>query len=302
MKVSVCIATYRRTERLRAVLEDLARQSRLPDQVVVVDNDLAGSARPSIDQLRASGVPFVIVYDVQPERNIAMTRNRTVMLADGDWLAFIDDDERAPESWLQQLLDAAAAYAADGILAPVEPQLPSDAPSWIRRGRFYDFAHQRSGEPVPLNRMRFGNVLLRGNPLRAEPGPFDTSYGLSTGEDGDLLVRLARKGLRIIWCDEAIVWEPIEAKRLSLRWLLMRALSGGQEFARQTVNGKYRPINWIGRVAFFFRALLQLLAAAGLAALSWPRGRHRAARWLITASANLGKLSVFWGWRYRAYA
>jgi succinoglycan biosynthesis protein ExoM len=302
MKVSVCIATYRRTERLRSVLEDLARQSRLPDQVVVVDNDLAGSARSSIEQLRASGVPFVIVYDVQPERNIAMTRNRTVKLADGDWLAFIDDDERAPETWLQQLLDAAAANAADGILAPVEPRLPSDAPSWIRRGRFYDFAHQRSGEPVPLNRMRFGNVLLRGNPLRAEPGPFDPSYGLSTGEDGDLLVRLARKGLRIIWCDEAIVWEPIEAKRLSLRWLLMRALSGGQEFARQTVNGRYRPINWIGRAAFFGRALLQLLVAAGLAALSWPGGRHRAARWLITASANLGKLSVFWGWRYRAYA
>ena len=84
MKVSVCIATYRRTERLRAVLEDLARQSRLPDQVVVVDNDLAGSARPSIEQVRASGAPFVIVYDVQPERNIAMTRNRTVSLADGD--------------------------------------------------------------------------------------------------------------------------------------------------------------------------------------------------------------------------
>jgi succinoglycan biosynthesis protein ExoM len=302
MKVSVCIATYRRTERLRLVLEDLARQSRLPDQVVVVDNDLAGSARSLIEQLRAAGAPFAIAYGVQPERNIAVTRNLTVTLADGDWLAFIDDDERAPESWLQQLLEAAASHGADGILGPVEPQLPAEAPLWIRRGRFYDFPHLRSGEPVPLNRMRFGNVLLRGDALRAEPGPFDPSYGLSTGEDGDLLVRLARKGMRIIWCDEAIVWEPIETRRLSLRWLLMRALSGGQEFARQTVNGKYGPINWIGRAVFFCRALLQLLAAAGLAALSWPGGRHWAAHWLIKASANLGKLSVFWGWRYRAYA
>src|ERR1700680_1280790 len=100
MKVSVCIATYRRIERLRAVLEDLAHQSRLPDQVVVVDNDLAGSARPLIEQLRASGAPFMIAYEVQPERNIAVTRNLTVRLADGDWLAFIDDDERAPASWL----------------------------------------------------------------------------------------------------------------------------------------------------------------------------------------------------------
>ena len=302
MNISVCIATYRRTERLRAVLEDLARQSRLPEQVVVVDNDQAGSARPVIEQLRASGVPFAMAYDIQPERNIAMTRNLTVALADGDWLAFIDDDERAPESWLQQLLDAAALHAADGVLAPVEPQVPAEAPLWIRRGRFYDFPHLRTGEPVPLNRMRFGNVLLRAAPLRAEPGPFDSSYGLSNGEDGDLLVRLAHKGVRIIWCDEAIVWEPIEAKRLSLRWLLMRALSGGQDFARQTVKGKYGPISWFGRAVFFCRALLQLLVAAGLALLSWPGGRHRAVRWLLTAAANLGKLSVFWGWRYRAYA
>ena len=302
MKVSVCIATHRRIQRLRAVLEDMTRQSRLPDQVVVVDNDANGSARAIIDQLRASGAPFRIDYEVQPERNIALTRNRTVMIADGDWLAFIDDDERAPASWLKQLLDAAASYSADGILAPVEPQLPPEAPTWIRRGRFYDFPHMRSGEVVPLNRMRFGNVLLRAAPLRAEPGPFDRAYGLSTGEDGDLLVRLARKGVRIIWFDEAIVWEPIEPRRLSLRWLLMRALSGGQELARQTVNGKYGPINRIGRTLFFFRALSQLLIAGGLALLSWPIGRHRAARWLVAASANLGKLSVFWGWRYRAYA
>ena len=60
---------------------------------------------------------------MQPERNIALTRNRTVSLADGDWLAFIDDDERAPESWLQQLLEAATAHGADGVLAPVEPRL-----------------------------------------------------------------------------------------------------------------------------------------------------------------------------------
>src|SRR3984957_18482577 len=228
MKVSVCVATHRRAERLLAVLQDLTRQRRLPDQVVVVDNDAAGSARRVIDQLRSTSAPFRLDYDIQPERNIALTRNRTVMLANGDWLAFIDDDERAPELWLEQLLDAAVRYEPDGILAPVEPQVPAGAPSWIQRGRFYDFPHQPSGKLVPLDRMRFGNVLLRGDPLRAEPGPFDVSYGLSTGEDGDLLVRMARKGARIVWFDEAIVWEPIEARRLSLRWLLLRALSGGQ--------------------------------------------------------------------------
>ena len=45
MNVSVCIATYRRPERLAILLDDLRQQQRLPDQVVIVDNDQAGSAR-----------------------------------------------------------------------------------------------------------------------------------------------------------------------------------------------------------------------------------------------------------------
>jgi succinoglycan biosynthesis protein ExoM len=300
--VSVCIATYRRNERLRAVLEDMTRQSRLPDQVVVVDNDSAGGARPIVEECRAAGAPFKIDYGIEPEPNIAMTRNRTVALATGDWVAFIDDDERAPPEWLGQLLYSVETFHADGVLAPVEPQVPPTAPAWIRRGRFYDFPHQADGAPVPLSGMRFGNLLLRTSLLRAEPGPFDIRHGLMAGEDVDLLVRLARKGAKIVWFDKACVFEPIEPKRLSLRWLVLRAVSGGQGFARYTLRGGYGPIGWPGRCLFFLRAFIQMMVASLLALMSLPLGRHRAAAWLITACANLGKLSVLWGWRYRAYA
>jgi succinoglycan biosynthesis protein ExoM len=255
-----------------------------------------------VEGRRAAGAPFAIHYDIQPLRNIAMTRNRTVELTSGDWIAFIDDDERAPESWLRQLAEIAQTSSADGVLGPVVPDVPPHAPSWILRGRFYDFPRMPTGTLVPLNRMRFGNVLLRGAPLRAEPGPFDPAYGLSTGEDADLLIRLARKGARIIWCDEAIVTEPVEAKRLSLRWLLQRALSGGQEFARKTVTNQYGPITWAGRTGLLLRAIAQLGTATALAIVTWPMGRHHAAHYLIKACANAGKISVFSGWRYREYA
>ncbi len=301
MSLSVCIATYRRPERLDAVFEDLRRQTLLPDQVVVVDNDAAGSARQVIDRHRAGGAPFRIDYAIQVQRNIARTRNCTVALADGDWMAFIDDDERAPADWLQRLLEAARRYNADAVLSPVEPQLPEDAPGWISRGRFYDFPHQPEGARVPLNRMRFGNVLVKSAWLRREPGPFDERYGLATGEDGDLLVRLARQGANIVWSETAPVFEPVEKKRMSLRWLLQRAYSGGQEFGLQTVGGKYGPITWTGRSVFFVRATLQLLLAMLLAAVSWPAGTHRAVGWLIKAWANFGKLTAFWGRQLQAY-
>ncbi len=302
MKISVCINTFQRPQPLAALLEDLNRQERLPDEVVVVDNDATGSGRATVERRRELGAPYSIVYEIQPQRSIALTRNRTVALATGDWMAFVDDDERAPPAWLRLLVEAAEQNAADGVLGPVVPVVPEDAPAWIRKGSFYDFPRMASGGIVPLNRMRFGNVLLRAEPVRLEPGPFDTTYGLMTGEDGDLLVRLVHKGAKIVWCDEAIVHEPVVAARLSLRWLLQRALSGGQEFARKTLNGRYGRVTLLRRLELFLRALAQFLAALILVLLSWPLGRHRAAHWLTRAFANFGKLSVFYGWRYNEYA
>jgi succinoglycan biosynthesis protein ExoM len=231
-----------------------------------------------------------------------MTRNRTVHLASAEWMAFIDDDERAPPRWLRLMLESAARFQADGVLAPVEPQLPATAPPWIRRGKFYDWPHVPTGTVVPLKHLRFGNVLLRGRLMRDEPGPFDRAYGLSTGEDGDLLLRLIDKGARIVWCDEALVWEPIEPKRMSVRWLLQRSLSGGQQHARLAFQGRYRRSSATLRALLIPRWLGQLVIALVLAALSWPLGRHRAVAWLIKAWANLGKLSMLSRWRYSEYA
>jgi succinoglycan biosynthesis protein ExoM len=302
MDIAVCIATYRRTERLGALLDDLAQQKLPPAEIVVVDNDAAGTARDTVEQFRKRVNAYPIRYDIQPARNIALTRNRTVELATAEWLAFIDDDERAPNLWLSQLAEAAQQYSADGVLGPVVPQVPEIAPQWIRRGRFYDFSRLVTGEAVPLNRMRFGNILLRGERLRQEPVPFDPAYGLATGEDADLLIRLVQKGAKILWCDEAVVLEPVDSTRLSLRWLMQRALSGGQEYARKTITGRYGPVGVAGRLQLIVRALAQLLIAGVLAVVALPFGRHHAAAWLIKASANLGKLSVFWGWHYQEYA
>jgi succinoglycan biosynthesis protein ExoM len=223
-------------------------------------------------------------------------------MASGEWLAFIDDDERAPAAWLERLAEAALAHAADGVLGPVVPVVPATAPAWIRRGDFYSWVRMRSGTVVPANRLRFGNVLLRASVLAHQRAPFDPDYGLTGGEDGDLLARLASAGARIVWCDEALVTEPVETSRMSLRWLLRRALRGGQDFARHAFAGRYGRQTGADRMRFVSRAVAQLVLAASLALATWPFGRHRAAAWLLKAAANAGKLTVLGGWHYREYA
>ncbi|MBI1424903.1 MAG: glycosyltransferase [Gammaproteobacteria bacterium] len=301
MKISVCIATYCRPERLALLLDDLVKQQRRPDEVVIIDNDESGSAQSVVELRREMGTPFPIRYDIQPIKNISLTRNRTVALASYDWIAFVDDDERAPAPWLKELEENVIACRADGALGPVVPIVPINAPEWIQRGQFYDWARMKTGTAIPPNKLRFGNLLLRGSLLRGTSEPFDPRFGLTGGEDGDLLMRLVQQGAHLVWCDEAIVFEPVEARRLSLRWLLLRSLRGGQDFARHKLNGRLGEISVVGQLGMFLRAFAQLIAALALMVFYLPLGRHRAAYWLLKAAANLGKMSIFLGLHYQEY-
>ena len=305
-RISVCIATYRRPERLAPLLRDLAKQTLLPSQIVVVDNDVNRAGEPVVEsfkaELAAANVPLDVVYDTQLERSISLTRNCTVALADGDWLAFIDDDERAPCDWLQQMHETALSFQADGVLGPVVPVLPEHAPDWIRKGDFYSFPRLHTGENVPLNQLCIGNVLLRAIPVRTLRGPFDPAFKLAPGEDGDMLIRFIRQGAKVVWNDEAIVSEPVHSSRLSFKWLIQRAFGGGQEFARKTLTGAYGPVGPLLRLKLAADAFSKMGVSMMLAILLLPLGRHRAAYWVFRASANLGKLSAFSGARHQEYA
>lgn len=305
--VSVCLATFKRNEQLLLVLEDIAAQSFLATEIVIVDNDAAGSARPVVEQFASQHQEtFQVRYAIQPEKNIALTRNMTLELATGDWFAFIDDDERASPTWLERMVKCALDCKALGVLGPVIPVLPDDAPGWIRRGgNLYECPRMPTGTVVPLNTMRIGNALLHRSALADETVAFDPAYGVTGGSDSDLLIRLVNKGVRIVWCDEALVEEGVAPNRLRLNWVLKRYMRGGQDYARQFLTGrltKARLPSWWQRVAFFSRALIQMCVAAVLALVSLPFGRSYSVQWLARTWANFGKLAVLSGWHYREYA
>ena len=98
--VSVVIATRNRAESLRDTLDSLTRQSRKPDEVVVVDN-------ASSDHTKDIALKFVdslnLKYVYEAKRGIPYARNAGIQNAGGDIIAFIDDDCIADENWLKNL-------------------------------------------------------------------------------------------------------------------------------------------------------------------------------------------------------
>ena len=300
--ISVCICTYRRTNRLARLLAALARQQGGPgiDEIVVVDNDAEGSAQPVVEAAAAQAT-HPIRYRLQPQRGIARSRNAAIGVAGGDWLALIDDDELPGTDWLARLWDTAQATGADGVLGPVVSETPDNAPAWIRRGDFYKRRHFATGAPVPPNHLISGNLLIRADWLRSEPGPFDERFNLTGGEDGDLMLRLRNRGARFVWCQEAAVSEDLDRHRLSLRWLLARSLRGGQNYARHVLDGRFGPMNPGRRLWFAVDCSAKLGLSALLCLASLPLPTHRRVAALRKLMLQWGKLSQFWGSRFEEY-
>jgi len=162
---------------------------------------------------------------VEPQQNIARARNKAVANADGEFVAFIDDDEFPEPGWLLTLFKALAEYRADGVLGPVKPHFDSEPPRWIIEGGFHDRPSDPTGTRLDWTRCRSGNVLLR-RQLFAEQGqPFRPEC--LTGEDQDFFRRMIANGRMFVWCNEAVVYEVVPPVRWKRGFLIRRALFRG---------------------------------------------------------------------------
>ena len=86
--ICVCICTYKRPDHLVKLLTELEKQEteQLFDySIVIVDNDRDASAKQSV-LTHAQKSKIVINYFVQPEQNIALTRNKAIENSTGAFL------------------------------------------------------------------------------------------------------------------------------------------------------------------------------------------------------------------------
>jgi succinoglycan biosynthesis protein ExoM len=290
MLISVCVCTYRRMSVVET-LASIAAQVLPPGwrtEIVVVDNDEAGSAEPAVrDWCARNTVP--VRYVVQPIRNIAATRNRTLELARGDWLAFIDDDERANPTWLDHLTKTAERHDADIVIGNVIALYPPSAPEWMRQADPLSRDWGTTGQDLLTGST--ANALVKADLLRRSGIRFDEALGLTGGEDTDFFSRLRTAGGRIVACAEALAVETIPPARLHATYLRNRALRSGQSYGEVRLRSLSRP----QRLAFMAAASGKAALFLGLAAPMNGVARSTAWRLRIRGWLNTGKLRACLG-------
>jgi succinoglycan biosynthesis protein ExoM len=256
--------------------------------VIVADNDDTPSARARVERW-ALASRFVVTYIHCPAGNISIARNGCLEACTGDFVAFLDDDEVASDSWLEQLVDTAQSTRTDVVLGPVDVHYRPDAPPWMRA----DEAH--ATRPVWVwGEIRTGytcNVLFRRTAPAFRHLRFDPSFGQSGGEDSDFFHRAYRNGARFVFAPGAAVSEVVPDNRATFRWLARRRFRMGHTHGRLLVRDT-GPAGRLGHAAKASLKAAYCLAAALLTAAS----RQRRNRAILRGLLHAGTICGLFGW------
>lgn len=286
--ISVCVCTFRRPELLLGLLESLAGQSYSCKafEVVVVDNDRSATARPVIDHARVALPNLTICYEVEPTSGVSFARNRSVALARGRYLAFIDDDEYACANWLKDLEATLLESGADAVLGPVIPVFPSDSPKWTMDSGFFERPRFATGTKLGSGEGRTSNALVLADLTKSRsPEAFAIKFARTGGEDHDFFKWLVAQGGSIVWCNSADVYETVPLARQTIAFILSRSFRTSVIYWQEEYA--LRPFVWSllkaaqgagGSIVWFLGGCLALPAGLARTASLWAKASRAAGR------------------------
>lgn len=208
-KVFAVVVTHRRPESLARSLDALAAQSRVPDGLIVVDND----DDPQVRDLVAHQ-PIPSTY-LGSRRNLGGAGGFALgmlhaLAAGADWIWLADDDGRPlDDSVLATLLSCAESHG----LAEVSPMVcdiadPARLAFPLRRGLVWrrTVSDLGSGELLPGIASLFNGALFRASTVEAVGVPDLRLF--VRGDEVELHRRLVRSGLPFGTCLQATYVHP----------------------------------------------------------------------------------------------
>jgi GT2 family glycosyltransferase len=238
VKISCIIPTLERPKALERTLHSLDRQSRPPDEVIVI----LQRETPAIADERWR---FALTALRQAEPNAQRARNTAAVLSTGDLLLFLDDDVEAEpnliEKYLKAFEQARLGAACGAILEPgqspavtIPNECRAEPLGWTKFPLNY-------GQDCPTRNFSSCNTCVRRN-VHFEAGGFDEHFVATLFDDSDWSIRLCRRLGEV----------GLEGMHLGgIRLTHFREPSGGRRIERVSPWVKVDAEGWASRLYFW---------------------------------------------------
>jgi glycosyltransferase involved in cell wall biosynthesis len=236
--VMICAYTEKRWDQLVAAVESAEGQSLAPKQVlVVIDHNDALLERAAAHFERSDVVANA------DESGLSGARNTGLRHACGDVVAFLDDDARADEGWLEELVAPYQDPHVMGTGGMARADWHDERPSWFPPE--FDWVVGCSYRGLPVERATVRNPIGANMSFRRRAfdvaGNFQTAMGrlgtLPLGcEETEFSIRLRQTvpQARIVYVPTAAVDHFVSPDRTTFRYFLRRCVAEGLSKATVT--------------------------------------------------------------------
>jgi succinoglycan biosynthesis protein ExoM len=257
-KIFICIAVCTRLRPIMlARLIDSYLSLHIPDSIRVCLVVMENNSKPEAEDLvRQKNIleEKPVYYYIESRLGIPIARNKCIDAAfslGADFIAFVDDDEWLSEDWLQTMWSFCQKTQLGSVIqGPVISVMPLDAPKYM--ADFFQRKMHSTGTIIDV--CATNNVLVPMAIILEHSLRFDESIPFAGGTDSKFFRMARSKGVRLVYCAESIVYEDIDSKRITFRWLSRRYFVTGLSI------GAHRKTN--SRVRFFGRFFLLAIRAA----------------------------------------
>src|SRR5579863_10102054 len=251
MDITVILCTYNRSRSLANTLESLGA-SFLPDciewEVLVVDNNSTDQTREVVENF-CSRYPKRFRYLFEPKAGKSQALNAGVSRAQGEILAFTDDDVTVKPTWLRNLTAPLGVPGWGGIGGRTLPASSFSPPMWLPLGGPHDMSGilalfdcgENAGE---LDRPPFGANMAFPRRMFEQYGAFREDLGPSPNrdiprpnEDTEFGRRLLAGGERLRYEPSAVVYHPVPENRLKKEYFLDWYFGFGRSLVRESGRG-----------------------------------------------------------------
>ncbi len=249
IQISAIICTHNRDTYLGAAIDSLLQQDFTANfEIVIVDNGSSDNTRQVVEK-RTTDPRIKYIYE--PTIGLSVARNTGAKVAQGEILAYLDDDAVASQSWLRVLYTAYQEYPkiaiAGGKITLIWP-IGMEIPRWLSSGLSanlgaYDLGDQINFIQEPGATPRGLNYSVRRSFLE-EVGGFDHHLGrvgknLLSNEELQMTEFALQKGWLVAYLPEALVAHNVAPERLQRSWFLSRSWwQGISECYREQLAGK----------------------------------------------------------------
>jgi len=232
--LSVVICVYNREDLLYFALSSLAEQtlSQNSYEVLIVDNN-------STDRSTDIAVEFVHNYSNfrlfhEKKQGLSHARNRGVLVAQGRYIAFMDDDAKAPENWCAKIVES---FLKDSRIVAVggqiHPFFEKNPPAWVTDIEIRSWGNDRGMLKTKNARLGFSgsNMAFHLETLK-KYGGFAPEFGMTgnkmrMAEETELFTR--------IYENEPFFWYDPDI--LIYHWVSERNMNSFYQFKRSFASG-----------------------------------------------------------------